>query len=450
MPTDTHVRHAVVMGAGMAGLAAARVLADSFEAVTVIERDTLPSASAPRAGVPQGHHVHGLLALGAEVFEGYFPGLRAELEQAGAPVWDWGEGLCAVLPNGIPPSTPMGMPIQTFSRPLLEHVLRQRVTALGPVTLRDGLTVTGPRTAAPGKITGVRVRDGGGEDEIAADLVVDASGRSSHLPQWLAALGLPHPRTTTVDAQVGYASRTYSYPEGQAPPSWMGVLQPLRAPDFHKGCYAIQIENNALHVTLHGANGTQLPHNDDDFLSFVKSLRGPVADTIASLTPTSAVRRYARTVNRRIAYHRLARWPEGLIALGDSVCTFNPAYGQGMTVAALEARLLEQMLGNRRAGTPLDGQAFQKRLARVTASSWLMATTPDRAWEQSRLSWHVKAGNWFMNRLIDTVPHDPQLYTAFSGLFHMTAGPLTLADPRLLSRVLIGPRPGGRPRTTTA
>ncbi|QIK10511.1 NAD(P)-binding protein [Streptomyces sp. ID38640] len=103
MPTDSDVRHAVVMGAGMAGLAAARVLADSFEAVTVIERDTLPSASAPRAGVPQGHHVHGLLALGAEVFEGYFPGLRAELEQAGAPVWDWGEGLCAVLPNGTPP-----------------------------------------------------------------------------------------------------------------------------------------------------------------------------------------------------------------------------------------------------------------------------------------------------------------------------------------------------------
>ncbi|MEU9124404.1 NAD(P)-binding protein [Streptomyces sp. NPDC048506] len=449
MPMDADVRRAVVVGAGMAGLAAARVLADGFEVVTVIERDTLPSASAPRAGAPQGHHVHGLLALGAEVFEGYFPGLRSELEQAGAPVWDWGEGLCAVLPNGTPPPTPMGMPIQTFSRPLLEQVLRQRVTALEPVTLRDGLTVTGLRTAMPGKVTGVRVKDGDGEDEIAADLVVDASGRSSHLPQWLAALGLPSPRTTTVDAQVGYASRTYSYPEGQAPPSWMGLLQPLRAPDFHKGCYAIQIENKALHVTLHGANGTQLPHSDDDFLSFAKTLRGPVADTIASLTPTSAVRRYARTVNRKIAYHRLARWPDGLIALGDSVCTFNPAYGQGMTVAALEARLLEQMLGNRHARTPLDGQAFQKRLARLTASSWLMATTPDRAWQQSQ-PWPVKAGNWFMNRLIDTVPHDPQLYTAFSGLFHMTAGPLTLADPRLLSRVLIGPRSGEGPRTTTA
>ncbi|MFJ8677112.1 NAD(P)/FAD-dependent oxidoreductase [Streptomyces sp. NPDC093589] len=440
---DTDVRRAVVIGAGVAGLAAARVLADSFEAVTVIERDTLPSASAPRAGAPQGHHVHGLLALGAEVFEGYFPGLRAELEQAGAPVWDWGEGLCAVLPKGTPPPTPMGMPIQTFSRPLLEHVLRQRVTALEPVTLRDGLTVTGLRTAAPGKVTGVRVKDGDAEDEIAADLVVDASGRSSHLTQWLAALGLPSPRTTTVDAQIGYASRTYSYPKGAAQPSWMGVLQPLRAPDFRKGCYAIQIENNALHVTLHGAGGTQLPHNDDDFLAFAKTLRSPVADTIASLTPTSAVRRYARTVNRKIAYHRLPRWPDGLIVLGDAVCTFNPAYGQGMTVAALEVRLLEQMLGNRRDRTPLDGQVFQKRLARVTASSWLMATTPDRAWGKSGSAWPVKAGNWFMNRLIDTVPHDPQLYTAFSSVFHMIAGPEALADPRLLSRVLIGPRPGG-------
>ncbi|WEB45243.1 NAD(P)-binding protein [Streptomyces yunnanensis] len=446
------VRHAVVIGAGMAGLAAARVLADSCEAVTVIERDTLPRGSAPRAGAPQGHHVHGLLALGAEVFEGYFPGLRAELEQAGAPVWDWGEGLCAVLPNGTPPPTPMGMPIQTFSRPFLEHALRRRVGALEPVTLRDGLTVTGLRTAGPGKVVGVRVKDGDGdgEEEIAADLVVDASGRSSHLPRWLAALGLPSPRVTTVDAQVGYASRTYSFPEGQAPPSWMGVLQPLRAPDFHKGCYAIQIENKALHVTLHGANGTQLPHDDEDFLAYAKTLRGPIADVIAPLTPTSAVRRYARTVNRRVAYHRLARWPDGLIALGDSVCAFNPAYGQGMTVAALEARLLEQMLRGRRTRTPLDGRVFQQRLARITASSWLMATIPDRAWERSRTAWPVKAGNWFMNRLIDTVPHDPQLYTAFSGLFHMTAGPLTLADPRLLSRVLIGPRPGTSLRAATA
>ncbi|GHE13817.1 hypothetical protein GCM10010339_82200 [Streptomyces alanosinicus] len=439
----TGVRHAVVIGAGMAGLAAARVLADNFEAVTVVERDTLLSAPAPRAGAPQGHHVHGLLALGAEVYEEYFPGLRAELEQAGAPVWDWGRGLCAVLPNGSPSPVPMDMPIQTFSRPLLEHVLRKRVMALEPVTVRDGLAVTGLRTAGPGKVVGVRAKNGDGEDEIAADLVVDASGRSSHLPRWLAALGLPSPRTTTVNAQIGYASRIYSCPDGQSPPTWMGLLEPLRAPDFHKGCYAIQIENNALHVTLHAAGGTQPPHSDDDFLAFAKTLNGPIADTIAGLTPISAVRRYARTVNQKTAYHRLPRWPEGLIALGDSVCTFNPAYGQGMTLAALEARLLDQMLRSRRIRTPLDGQAFQKRLARLTAFSWLMATIPDRAWEQSHPAWPVKAGNWFMNRLIDTVPHDPQVYTTFSALFHMTAGPLALADPRLLSRVLIGPRPSG-------
>ncbi|WEO93734.1 monooxygenase [Streptomyces sp. FXJ1.172] len=450
MPMGTGVRHAVVIGAGMAGLAAARVLADSFEAVTVVERDTLPSAPGPRAGVPQGHHVHGLLALGAEVFEGYFPGLRAELQQAGAPVWDWGEGLRAVLPGGSPPPVPMDMPTQTFSRPLLEHVLRRRVRALEPVTVRDGLTVTGLRTTGPGKVVGVRVKDGDSEDEIAADLVVDASGRSSRLPRWLAALGLPDPRKTTVDAQIGYASRTYSCPAGQSLPSWMGLLEPLRAPDFPRGCYAIRIEDDLLHVTLHAGGGTQPPHGDDDFLAFAKTLRGPIADTITSLTPASAVRRYARTLNQKTAYHRLPRWPDGLIALGDSVCTFNPAYGQGMTVAALEARLLEQMLRSRRTRTPLDGHAFQKRLARVTAFSWLMATIPDRAWAQSHPAWPVKAGNWFMNRLIDTVPHDPKVYTAFSSLFHMTAGPLTLADPRVLSRVLIGPRPSGNLRTTTA
>ncbi|MEU6865388.1 hypothetical protein ABZ924_19295 [Streptomyces sp. NPDC046876] len=289
----------------------------------------LAAGAAARSGVPQGHHVHGLLALGAEVLEGYFPGLRAEPEQAGAPVWDWGEGLCAVLPEGTPAPMPMGMPIQTFSRPLLEHVLRGRVTGLEAVTLRDGPAVTGLLTAGPGRVTGVRVKGSDGEDEIVADLVVDAWGRSSHLPQWLGSLGLP---------------------------------------------------------------------------------------------------------SRKTAYHRLPRWPHGLIALGDSVCTFSPAYGQGMTIAAPEGRLLEQMLRSRRNGTPLDGQGFQKGLARLTAFSWLMATIPDRAWKRPGPAWPVKAGNWFMDRLIDTVPHDPRTYTAFSQLFHMTAGPLALADTPALPR----------------
>jgi 2-polyprenyl-6-methoxyphenol hydroxylase-like FAD-dependent oxidoreductase len=437
MSVTSGTSHAVVIGAGVAGLVTARVLADGFATVTVVERDHLPGASAPRAGVPQGHHVHGLLALGAQLFEGFFPGLRKELQQAGAPVWDWGEGLYAVLPNGTPPRAPMGLSIQSFSRPLLEHVLRGRVSALEPVTLRDGLTVTGLRTTGPGHVTGVRVRDGdGAEDEIPADLVVDASGRSTRLPRWLTGLGLPSPRTTTVDAQLGYASRVYSHPEGQPPP-WMGVLEPLRAPGIRRGSYALRIENNLVHVTLHAA-GTQPPRDDEEFRAFARTLRGPIAGVVDSLTPVSGIRRYARTHNQKTAYHRLVRWPRGLIAVGDSVCAFNPAYGQGMTVAALEARLLRRMLRERRAGTPLDSREFQKRLARVTTMSWLMSTMPDRAWE--RVGWPVAAGNWFMNRMIDTVPHDVRVYEAFSGLFHMTAGPLALADPRLVARVLAGPR----------
>ncbi|MFJ8478120.1 FAD-dependent oxidoreductase [Kitasatospora sp. NPDC094011] len=438
MPDGTRIGRAVVIGAGVAGLTAARVLADHVETVTVVERDTLPSGPAPRPGVPQAHHVHALLALGAEVMEGYFPGLRAELERAGAPVWDWGERLCAVLPGGTPAPLRMGMPIQTFSRPLLEHVLRRRVAELKPVTVVDGATVTSLRTAGPGRVTGVRVTGGDGEEEIGADLVVDASGRSSHLPRWLVGLGLPSPRTTVVDARIGYASRTYTYPEGQSPPSWMGLLQPLRAPAFPKGCYAIQIEDDTLHVTLHGGGGTELPRDEDEFLAYARSLRSPIGDTIASLTPASPVRRYARTLNSRTAYHRLPRWPHGLIALGDAVCAFNPAYGQGMTVAALEARLLDRTL--RRRGAFLDGHAFQRALARVTAFPWLMATIPDRAWERSGTARAVGAANWFMNRLIDTVPHDPRAYTTFSRLFHMTGSPAALLDPRLLSRVLAGSR----------
>lgn len=228
-------QHAVVIGAGIAGLLAARVLSDHYAHVTVLERDDLVQTEAPRAGVPQGHHVHGLLARGAAIFEEFFPGLRQDLRQAGAPLGDFGDTVAFRFPEGWSPRTTLGISLQTFTRPLLESRLHHRVASLPTVTFRPGTSVVG-LTGSATRVTGIRTRPRLGtaphEYIVDADLVVDASGRSSRMPEWLQALGLPRPRETVIDAHLGYATRIYKIPEQVYCP-WNAATEPLQPPPRH-------------------------------------------------------------------------------------------------------------------------------------------------------------------------------------------------------------------------
>jgi 2-polyprenyl-6-methoxyphenol hydroxylase-like FAD-dependent oxidoreductase len=217
---------AVVIGGGYAGLVSARVLTDYFRSVIVVEQDRLGESAGVHPHVPQGYHAHAVLAKGAQVLESLFPGLRAELAAAGAPVFDFGERISFLTPWGFAPRDRAGMEIQSFTRDELELCLRRRVLALPGVSVRDGTRCLGLTVAAPrrgrgkaARVTGVSIRSGDSPSDatpvdLAADLVVDATGRSSSLAHWLEPLGVRVPEKRVVKAKITYTSFSFARPSG--------------------------------------------------------------------------------------------------------------------------------------------------------------------------------------------------------------------------------------------
>ncbi|TYB41837.1 FAD-dependent oxidoreductase [Actinomadura chibensis] len=433
--------HAVVIGAGIAGLAAARALSRAFTEVTVVERDRLPAEPRPRAGVPQGRHGHALAARGLRVLNELFPGLSSQLAAAGAPPADFCAQAEHLWPGGLLTATPSDVTIQPVSRPLLETVLRDRVQATDGVRVVEGRTVTGLVGDAR-RVTGVRLtRRGGGAATLPASLVADASGRTSRLPGWLAAIGVPAPEETSVDAGVGYATRGYRA-EPEAGPGWRALFEIPHAPRLPRGCFALRVEGDLLLVTLQGAAGDHPPADEDGFDRFMKSLRSDIAAVVAPLRPVSGVVRYARSTAVRRHYHRVRPWPDGLVVLGDAACTFNPLYAQGMTVAALEARALGELLG-RPSDADLTGfsRVFQRRAGRITSWPWLMSSLADRAWSETTPL--VTAAHRYLTTCQDLAVDDPAMFRDLARVTNMLSGPAPLFRPRNLERLL---RRHARPR----
>jgi 2-polyprenyl-6-methoxyphenol hydroxylase-like FAD-dependent oxidoreductase len=389
MPEPTN-RQALVIGGSIAGLLAARVLADHFSQVTLMERDHFPDEPAFRAGVPQGRHIHLMLMRGQQILDQLFPGLTKELEAAGAPRLDLFKESRTYTAFGWCPRFSSDFWGITCSRELLEWGIRQRVAAHANVRVLAGYEAIGlvPNAQKTG-VAGARVRlrsadthTPGPEEELAADLVVDASGRDSKAPEWLEALGYARPPETVINSFPGYASRCYQRPENfQGDWQLLGIL--YKPPDFKRGGVIIPIEGNRWLVTLGGAARDYPPTDEAGFLEYARSMPVPhLYDAIKDAQPLSPIYGYQRMENRLRHYERLARWPDGLVIFGDAVCAFNPYYGQGMTVAAQSALALDQCLREQRQRWPNGdlaglGRRFQKALAKITATPWLMATGED-------------------------------------------------------------------------
>jgi 2-polyprenyl-6-methoxyphenol hydroxylase-like FAD-dependent oxidoreductase len=352
----------------MAGLLAARVLADTF-AVEVIERDALPEAPEPRKGVPQARHAHALLRRGATLLEDFFPGFREELRAHGAIDAEVGQSYGYLSPFGwLIPFAPT-LAIACCSRDLLESRVRARVRALPDVRIVDGRSVQ-RLLAQDGRVVGVELDDG---TKRSADLVVDASGRGSQAPRWLTEIGFSAPRETLVDGGVGYASRIY---EGAlALPNGWRVLTVAWAPPRHKrGGFLVPLEGRRFILTLCGGGGDCPPSDEDAFVEFARSVRTPLFyQAIREARPLGAIHVNRSTVNRHRHYEELQRMPAGFLVVGDAVVAFNPTYGQGMSVAAIEADTLRSAI----ARGAVDPAAFQRALAIAVKDVWLSATGED-------------------------------------------------------------------------
>jgi 2-polyprenyl-6-methoxyphenol hydroxylase-like FAD-dependent oxidoreductase len=375
--------HAIVIGASMAGMLAARVLAGHVERVTVVERDRLSDGVQPRRGVPQGWQVHALLARGLVGLERLFPGFGQDLQDAGAvPVRLPGDTLILGRAGWVDRRAPGWLSLSA-SRPLIEATVRRRLLELPGVTILDGCAATALGASDDGRVVrGLVLRGDDGTAFVDADLVVDASGRGSRTPTWLADLGSPIPDRTTIDAHITYASRFYRVPDGFAA-DWKGMMIFGDRADNPRSGYLFPVEDGRWVVGLIGARGVHAATDEDGYFAFARSLRSPVlAEALAAAEPVSDVHLHRGTNNQRWHYERLRRWPERLVVLGDAAFAFDPVYGQGMSSAVLAAEILDACLRTqRRRGRDGDlaglGGRFQRRLARRLAEPWLFAVGED-------------------------------------------------------------------------
>lgn len=380
-----HARdHAVVVGAGFAGLTAARVLTEFFDRVTLVERDVLPDGPEPRRGIPQGTHLHGLLMLGREILDELFPGYGEEVVERGGGRLEFPGTVAVFTPDGWRPRGRTNIEVVRATRPLLELVVSRRVREDAQVDLRQGTSVAG-LVVRSGRVAGLDVRaEGAGEERLEADLVVDASGRGSRAPRWLEAHGFAPPEETVIHPFLGYASRLVRVPEEAWPGDIRGVHERPWLGVKTRGAALIEQDGGRHIVTLIG-QGRDYPSTDEDaFAAWLSDCRTPLlAEIVARAEPVTPITATRTSANVRRHYERLDRRARGFVAVGDSVCAFNPVYGQGMSTAAVAARTLRETLA------ALDGdldrlvETFPGELARANEVPWNMATSADLGWPET-------------------------------------------------------------------
>lgn len=376
---------AIVIGASITGVMSAKILSQHFAKVILIDKDAMPDAAAPRNTVPQEHHVHLLLHRGRQNMERLFPGFLAGLEDDGAQVVDLSHGVKWHLAGRWKNRWPTGVTAHYCSRTLVEHHLRRRALQLDGVELRQHCNVQDPIwNADNNRIIGLRVtRPDGSEEQIAADLVLDASGRGSAAPAWLRAQNYQEPETEHIVARLGYASRIY-----QRDPKWAGkwdvLLVTPRLPHDRRMGVISPIEGDRWMVTAGGWLGEFPQADETSFLSFLRDLPVPdIHDAISGSKPLSPVRRFALSGGLRRRYDRLERFPAGFFVLGDAVCSSNPIYSQGMSISSMQvmafADRVEDFLSGRMTATTLFGHTVA-----ATSSSWEQARSGDERFSEVR------------------------------------------------------------------
>jgi 2-polyprenyl-6-methoxyphenol hydroxylase-like FAD-dependent oxidoreductase len=436
---------AVVLGASMGGLLAARVLADFFATVTVVERDVLPDNPATRRGVPQGRHVHVLLPRGAQILDELFPGFLKELVAHGAPVWDDGElsklylsfGGHEMVRSGNIAIDSQAMALYMPSRPFLECHVRRRLHAIRNVTILGGHDVAEfTSTAERNRVTGVRVvnRDGGAERELMADVVMDAMGRGAHTPAFLESLGYGRPVEDHVVMHTTYVSQLLRIPSGTLKEKLVDISPATGRPT---GMFLTGYENDMWMFTVFGMVGHEPPGDLAGMVSFAEEYcPAHLLAAVRAAEPIGEVAQHRMPSSQWRRYDKMRRLPDGLLVCGDAICSFNPVYGQGITVAALEAAALRDCL---RCGSIDLPRRYFRASAKPIDVAWQMAAGSDLGFpevegQRSRL---MRLTTRLVDWALTACESDPFVAVRFFKVNGLIDPPIRLLHPAFVFRVAV-------------
>ncbi|WJK42576.1 FAD-binding monooxygenase [Solwaraspora sp. WMMA2056] len=432
---------AVVLGGSITGLFAAGALAEGYREVIVVDRDALTGVREARRGSPQARHINGLLARGARAMEDLFPEITAEMITAGCPQTDL-TGTVRWYFNGKPlKQVRAGLTNVAARRPVMEAHVRDRVQALDNVRFLERYDITGiVHTPDQTRVTGARVQpndqESAAEEVLEADLVVDATGRGSRAPVWLTAMGYPRVEEEGTKVGLGYATRHYKlrYDPFGTDHSIVCVASPVSP----RGAIFTKTDSGTVELTTYGILGDHPPTEPEGFNAFVKTLAAPeIYEAIIDAEPLDdpVLFRFPTTMRRR--YERLARLPEGLVMMGDSVCTPNPVFAQAQTLAALEALALRDRV---RRGTPPESMEFMREVARIVDPAWEMTEGINLSYPgvEGNRTPQLKLLHAYMRRLQDVATRDSGVTEAFMRAAGLVDPTEALMRPGLVLRVLRG------------
>jgi 2-polyprenyl-6-methoxyphenol hydroxylase-like FAD-dependent oxidoreductase len=372
--------HAIVVGASVAGLPAARVLSDYFDRVTIVERDPLPEQADHRRGVPQSPHLHGLLYGGRVTLDEIYGDFTDGMREAGGPYFDFARHQAFRFPEGWIKRAPGDLMVIFATRWTMEHVIRQLTRRVENIDFKQGQVWALTAHQGSGRVTGAHVRGDDGDETIDADLVVDAGGRGSKAPRWLESLGYEPPVESFVRSFLGY-STVYGYVPDDA---WPGDIKSIAAPPFPgttRGGFVVPQENGLVGIMAAGQSRDYPPGDKEGFTEFLCTAITPVLAAMWEVRePETEIKTTKTSHNRLRRWHEMHPRPNGFIPIGDAVAAFNPVYGQGITTAAMQAKTLGESLAQE---DSLDTvvQSFPEVAMRTCQFAWTAATDADMAFD---------------------------------------------------------------------
>ncbi len=426
--------HAVVIGASIAGMCAARVLSDFYDRVTVFERDELPSGPANRAAVPQGRHVHLLMARGAAELESHFPGLLDDMVAAGVPILanrpDCIHFGAAGHVLGTTHRLRDEFTAYVPSRPQLEWQIRRRATAIANVDVVRASVAQPSFDAAWHRVTGVTLDTG---DAVPADLVVDAAGRGARLPIWLQQWGFDRPPENSVDVGIGYATHQLRIPDGLITEK---VVIAGASREQPRGLGMLYYEDGTWGLTTFGVAKVEPPQDFSAMCALADEVLPPhIAAAIRQGEPIGDVAFHKYPTSRWRRYHKLERFPSGILPFGDAVASFNPTFGQGMTMSFLQAGHLRRALES--PGRDL-AREFNRATAKSTFPVWTMTAIGDLVLHRAsgpRPWWYGPVGGLF-DQFLGAAETDPVLAEWFLRRFSLLDSLYMVPSTRLVGRTI--------------